>query len=396
MPPEEALDALEEAGEADAEAVDAVRSLLAVFPADASEGDPSVRSVAAVQGRPELLEVRLVCGGVEAELRLPTSPAYLRVRLVGGAVAPRGVQLRLETIAEEAADGGPSGVAYAIAEALREAAEEVAAAAAAAASEAAAAAAARGAGRGTVELIVALVHTNHLQPHKPDSLLSKGNKYGLTGAYMYGTPGAAVVCGDRASVDEYYDSLRRAMPQKKIETEGMCAAPEGVQPLQGWVEAAGFAELRAAASAAGLFDLAQGAAAAGRAGWRLTTHLQSGRRSKVQVLGAGAAAPSKKPPQWVTPCPGGCRVTVAAKPNAKQSSLVGSDADALHVALAAPPVEGRANEELVAFLAEALALKKSAVHLDKGFRGKHKVVVLDGADPQQVAAAVAAATGGSE
>ena len=46
------------------------------------------------------------------------------------------------------------------------------------------------------------------------------------------------------------------------------------------------------------------------------------------------------------------------------------------VAIAAPPKEGEANEELLRYLAQVLGVKKNTVHLDKGSKSRHKVAVV--------------------
>lgn len=51
---------------------------------------------------------------------------------------------------------------------------------------------------------------------------------------------------------------------------------------------------------------------------------------------------------------------------------------ALAVRIAAPPVEGAANEALIAFLAKALGLRKSAISVASGETGRTKLLKLDG------------------
>ena len=65
--------------------------------------------------------------------------------------------------------------------------------------------------------ICAGVVSHHLFDHKPDNLLAKGSKYNLRGFYRYGTPGVAVVFGEEHNIENYVDSLKDAMPQKKFE-----------------------------------------------------------------------------------------------------------------------------------------------------------------------------------
>ncbi|XP_059953451.1 UPF0235 protein C15orf40 homolog isoform X2 [Mesoplodon densirostris] len=64
--------------------------------------------------------------------------------------------------------------------------------------------------------------------------------------------------------------------------------------------------------------------------------------------------------------PKGC-VTVAihAKPGSKQNAVTDVTAEAVSVAIAAPPTEGEANAELCWYLSKVLELRKSDVVLDK-------------------------------
>lgn len=75
------------------------------------------------------------------------------------------------------------------------------------------------------------------------------------------------------------------------------------------------------------------------------------------------------------------RLEIKAVPNAPKSQVVGWLGDALKVKLHAPPVEGKANAELCAFLSETLGLPKNAVRLDRGASSRKKIVVIEGLDP---------------
>lgn len=63
----------------------------------------------------------------------------------------------------------------------------------------------------------ACISTHHLFDHKPDNILKTGHKYHLSGYYKYGTPGIAIAWGDMDSIDDFLDTMKRAMPQKKFE-----------------------------------------------------------------------------------------------------------------------------------------------------------------------------------
>jgi uncharacterized protein len=78
----------------------------------------------------------------------------------------------------------------------------------------------------------------------------------------------------------------------------------------------------------------------------------------------------------------GVTLAVRAQPGAKKSAIVGvygeGDAAQLKVAVQAPPVEGRANEALIVFLAETLAMSKKSVELMSGELSRSKVFLLRG------------------
>ena len=75
------------------------------------------------------------------------------------------------------------------------------------------------------------------------------------------------------------------------------------------------------------------------------------------------------------------RLRVHVQPRAKRSAIAGRHGDAVKVRLAAPPVDGAANAELVRVLAEALGLPRRAVRIVAGLAGRDKVVELDGLAP---------------
>ncbi len=79
------------------------------------------------------------------------------------------------------------------------------------------------------------------------------------------------------------------------------------------------------------------------------------------------------------------RFAVYAQPRASRNEIAGEHGDALKIRLAAPPVEGAANTELVSFLAKTLGVSRSAVRLLKGERGRHKLVEVEGLDAEEVA-----------
>jgi uncharacterized protein (TIGR00251 family) len=74
------------------------------------------------------------------------------------------------------------------------------------------------------------------------------------------------------------------------------------------------------------------------------------------------------------------RIPVRAQPRASRSEIAGEHDGALRVRLAAPPVEGAANDELVRLLARVLGVPRSAVRVVAGQRGRTKLVEVEGVD----------------
>lgn len=80
----------------------------------------------------------------------------------------------------------------------------------------------------------------------------------------------------------------------------------------------------------------------------------------------------------------GVRFAVRAQPRASRSEVVGVHGDALRVRLAAPPVDGEANDELVRCLARWLGVPRRAVNLVAGATGRNKVVEIEGVTAAEV------------
>ncbi len=82
--------------------------------------------------------------------------------------------------------------------------------------------------------------------------------------------------------------------------------------------------------------------------------------------------------------PGGTYVEVRVIARASRSALAGEREGSLVVRLAAPPVDGRANAALLAFLADALDLPKRCVSLVHGDTSRQKRVLVAGLAPDDV------------
>jgi uncharacterized protein len=76
----------------------------------------------------------------------------------------------------------------------------------------------------------------------------------------------------------------------------------------------------------------------------------------------------------------GSAITFAVKlrPRAKRDAVVGELGDALKLAVAAPPVEGRANEACIRFLAELLKVPRSSITIASGHSTRNKIIRIAG------------------
>jgi len=75
---------------------------------------------------------------------------------------------------------------------------------------------------------------------------------------------------------------------------------------------------------------------------------------------------------------------VRVVPRASRSEIVGEHDGALRVRIAAPPVDGAANEELVRLLSRALGLSRSAIEISAGHSSKLKTVKVAGGSASQL------------
>jgi uncharacterized protein (TIGR00251 family) len=73
----------------------------------------------------------------------------------------------------------------------------------------------------------------------------------------------------------------------------------------------------------------------------------------------------------------GCRLEIKAVPNAPRSEVVGWLGPALKVKLHAPPMEGKANQELSAFVADILGISRRSVRVDHGATSRKKLLLID-------------------
>ncbi|MDP1808358.1 MAG: DUF167 family protein [Actinomycetota bacterium] len=81
---------------------------------------------------------------------------------------------------------------------------------------------------------------------------------------------------------------------------------------------------------------------------------------------------------WVEESGGQVVLKVWLQPKASRDAVVGIYDDALKIKVTSPPVEGQANEQLVAALSKWLSIPKSKIKLRSGQTGRRKALEISG------------------
>lgn len=81
-------------------------------------------------------------------------------------------------------------------------------------------------------------------------------------------------------------------------------------------------------------------------------------------------------------------VSVRVVPRSSKEGVAGCEGGVVRIRLNAPPVEGKANEALVRFLAKALGVPKGSITLVAGERGRSKIVRVAGLTREALMAAL--------
>jgi uncharacterized protein (TIGR00251 family) len=80
----------------------------------------------------------------------------------------------------------------------------------------------------------------------------------------------------------------------------------------------------------------------------------------------------------------GVKLWLQVYPNAARNELVGFSEGVLRLKVAAPPVKGKANKELIAFLAQKLGLSKGDLTILKGHGSKSKLISIAGLSREEL------------
>ena len=82
---------------------------------------------------------------------------------------------------------------------------------------------------------------------------------------------------------------------------------------------------------------------------------------------------------------GGATLSLHIQPGAKKSECAGLHGEALKIRLAAPPVDGKANEALLRFLAQRLAIPRQQISLKSGQTSRQKVIEIESVTAERLA-----------
>jgi hypothetical protein len=74
------------------------------------------------------------------------------------------------------------------------------------------------------------------------------------------------------------------------------------------------------------------------------------------------------------------RIAVKVQPGARKNGITGYSDSVLRVKIAAPPMEGKANKELIAYFSDILDVRKSAITIEKGQTSRNKLISIEGVD----------------
>ncbi|HJX85835.1 MAG TPA: DUF167 domain-containing protein [Candidatus Angelobacter sp.] len=80
----------------------------------------------------------------------------------------------------------------------------------------------------------------------------------------------------------------------------------------------------------------------------------------------------------------GLTFAVRVHPRARKNAITGTVGDALKLALTAPPVDGKANQGVVEFLAGLFQIPRASVTIASGASSRNKVVRITGATAEQL------------
>lgn len=84
----------------------------------------------------------------------------------------------------------------------------------------------------------------------------------------------------------------------------------------------------------------------------------------------------------------GCTLSVRVRPGARKNDIAGIHAGAVKISLTPPPVDGRANEALIEFVADLLRVPRASIAIVSGASSRMKLLRITGKSAAEVEAAL--------
>jgi uncharacterized protein (TIGR00251 family) len=78
------------------------------------------------------------------------------------------------------------------------------------------------------------------------------------------------------------------------------------------------------------------------------------------------------------------RISIQVHPGAKKNAILRFQDGVWHMKIAVPPVEGKANKELIEFLSEILGVSNSRITIEKGTTSRKKLIAVEGLTEAEV------------
>ena len=78
------------------------------------------------------------------------------------------------------------------------------------------------------------------------------------------------------------------------------------------------------------------------------------------------------------------RINVQVSPNARHNEVLGFESDILKVKVAAPPLQGKANKELIKFLSQTLKISRGSITIERGLTSRNKIIAITGLDRTEI------------
>jgi uncharacterized protein (TIGR00251 family) len=80
----------------------------------------------------------------------------------------------------------------------------------------------------------------------------------------------------------------------------------------------------------------------------------------------------------------GAQFALRVQPRSSRNAIAGVLGDAIKLAITAPPVDGKANQAVVEYLAKLFSVPKSSITILSGETGRNKLIAIRGLSAEQV------------